>query len=167
LIEALVAFGDFTAGSVSCTGGSSVVTSSVQGAVAASLFGSSSSLKAKGNRFYTTRKEESKYNKIIEFKEHLRCHEVKKFKIFFLNRGSTGCSSLSRGTRRRKLFNTLPLLVNTSVLRNCRRRQRRRAGIFYRSFGIISVLILFSLGGFGNNSGQISQKRPLLWKGRA
>jgi hypothetical protein len=60
LIEALVTFGDFTIGSVSCTGGSSVIISSVEGAAAASLFGSSSSLKAKGNRFYTTRKEESK-----------------------------------------------------------------------------------------------------------
>jgi hypothetical protein len=62
LVEALVALGNFTAGSVSCTGGSSVITSSVEGAAAASLFGSSSSLKAKGNRSYTTRKEESKYN---------------------------------------------------------------------------------------------------------
>jgi hypothetical protein len=67
LVEDLVALGDFTAGSVSCTGGSSVITCSVEGAAAASLFGSSSSLKAKGNRSYTTRKEESKYNKIIEF----------------------------------------------------------------------------------------------------
>jgi hypothetical protein len=35
--------------------------------------------KAKGNIFYTTRQEESKYNKVIEFVEHLRGHEVEKF----------------------------------------------------------------------------------------
>jgi hypothetical protein len=47
LIEALGAFGDFTASSASCTGGSSAVISSAEGAVAASLFGSSSSLQRK------------------------------------------------------------------------------------------------------------------------
>jgi hypothetical protein len=46
--EALVAFGDFTTGSASCISGSSVITSSVEGGAAVSLFGSSSSLKAKG-----------------------------------------------------------------------------------------------------------------------
>jgi hypothetical protein len=44
LIGALGAFGDFTAGSTSGMGGSSVVISSAEGAVVASLFGSSSSL---------------------------------------------------------------------------------------------------------------------------
>jgi hypothetical protein len=34
--------------------------------------------KVKGNIFYTTRREESKYNKVIEFAEHLRGHEVEK-----------------------------------------------------------------------------------------
>jgi hypothetical protein len=58
LIGALEAFGDFTAGSTSGMGGSSAVISSAEGAMVASLFGSSSSLqrKAKGNRFYTTQK---------------------------------------------------------------------------------------------------------------
>jgi hypothetical protein len=56
LTEALVAFGDFTAGSVSCIEGSSTATSSVEGAVGASLFSSSSSLKAKGKQgFYNPR----------------------------------------------------------------------------------------------------------------
>jgi hypothetical protein len=32
---------------------------------------------ARGNRFYTTQKKESKYGKIVELAEHLRCHEVK------------------------------------------------------------------------------------------
>jgi hypothetical protein len=52
------AFGDFTAGSTSGMGGSLAVISSAEGAVVASLFGSSSSLQknAKGNRFYTTQK---------------------------------------------------------------------------------------------------------------
>jgi hypothetical protein len=58
LIGALGAFGDFTASSTSDMGGSLAVISSAEGAVVASLFGSSSSLqrKAKGNRFYTTQK---------------------------------------------------------------------------------------------------------------
>jgi hypothetical protein len=47
LIEPLRAFGDFTAGSASCTGGSSAVISSAEGVVAASFFGSSSSLQRK------------------------------------------------------------------------------------------------------------------------
>jgi hypothetical protein len=74
LIEALGAFGDFTAGSASCTGGSSAVISSAPFRVFIIT-----AEKAKGNRFYTTRKEESKHNKIIKFAEHLRCHEVEKF----------------------------------------------------------------------------------------
>jgi hypothetical protein len=44
LIEVLGAFGDFTAGSASGIGGSSAVVFSIEGAVAASLFGPSSSL---------------------------------------------------------------------------------------------------------------------------
>jgi hypothetical protein len=47
LIGALEAFGDFTAGSTSGMGGLSAVISSVEGAVVASLFGSSSSLQRK------------------------------------------------------------------------------------------------------------------------
>jgi hypothetical protein len=38
---------------------------------------------ARGNRFYTTRKKESKYSAIAELAEHLRCHEVEEFNIFF------------------------------------------------------------------------------------
>jgi hypothetical protein len=58
LIGALGAFEDFTAGSASGIGGSLAVISSAEGAVVASLFGSSSSLqrKAKGNSFFTTQK---------------------------------------------------------------------------------------------------------------
>jgi hypothetical protein len=47
LIGALGAFGDFAAGSTSGIGGSSSVISLVEGAVLASLFGSSSSLQGK------------------------------------------------------------------------------------------------------------------------
>jgi hypothetical protein len=47
LIEALGALGDFTAGSASCARGSSAVIFSAEGAVVASLFGSSSSLQRK------------------------------------------------------------------------------------------------------------------------
>jgi hypothetical protein len=78
LIGALEAFGDFTTGSTSGMGGSSAVISSTEGAVVASLFGSSSSLqrKQKESRFCITQKEQSKHNKIIEYTEHLRCHVV-------------------------------------------------------------------------------------------
>jgi hypothetical protein len=61
----------------------------------------------------------------------------------------------------------LPLSVYSSVFRKCRRRQRRRASIFSGFFGFISVLVFFSLGGFRYNGGQISRKRPFLWKRRA
>jgi hypothetical protein len=61
----------------------------------------------------------------------------------------------------------LPLLVRTSVFRKRRRRRCRRAGIFFRLFGFIFVLIFFSLGGFRYSRGQISRKRPFLWKRRA
>jgi hypothetical protein len=47
LIGALEAFRDFTAGSTFGMGGSSAVVSSAEGAVVASLFGSSSSLQRK------------------------------------------------------------------------------------------------------------------------
>jgi hypothetical protein len=60
----------------------------------------------------------------------------------------------------------LPLLVRTSVFRKSRRRRCRRAGIF-RFFGFISILIFFSLRGFRYSRGQISRKRPFLWKRRA
>jgi hypothetical protein len=45
LIEVLGAFGDFTAGSASCVGGLPTVIFSAEGAMAASLFGSSLSLR--------------------------------------------------------------------------------------------------------------------------
>jgi hypothetical protein len=61
----------------------------------------------------------------------------------------------------------LPLLVRTSIFRKRRRRRCRRAGIFFRFFSFISVLIFFSLGGSRYNRGQISRKRPFLWKRRA
>jgi hypothetical protein len=61
----------------------------------------------------------------------------------------------------------LPLLVRSRVFRKSRRRRCRRAGIFFRFFGFISVLIFFSLGGFRNSRSQISQKRPFLWERRA
>jgi hypothetical protein len=38
---------------------------------------------ARGNRFHATRKEESKYSETAELAEHLQCHEVEKFNIFF------------------------------------------------------------------------------------
>jgi hypothetical protein len=78
LIGTLEAFGDFTAGSTSGMGGSSAVVSSAKGAVAASLFGSSSSLQRKQSKQVLTQqgKKESKHNKIIEYTEHLRCHVV-------------------------------------------------------------------------------------------
>jgi hypothetical protein len=50
LTGALEAFGDFTAGSTSGMGGSSAVVSSAEGAVVASLFGSSSSLQRKQSK---------------------------------------------------------------------------------------------------------------------
>jgi hypothetical protein len=61
----------------------------------------------------------------------------------------------------------LPLLVRTNVFRKRRKSRCRRAGIFFRFFGFISIPIFFSLGGFRYSRGQISRKRPFLWKRRA
>jgi hypothetical protein len=63
LIGALGAFGDFVAGSTSCTGGSLVVIFSVEGAVAASLFGSSLSLQRKPKEKDFTQLERRKRSK--------------------------------------------------------------------------------------------------------
>jgi hypothetical protein len=64
LIGALEAFGDFTTGSTSGMGGSSAVISSAEGAVVASLFGSSSSLQRKQKEagFEQPKKEKKKAN---------------------------------------------------------------------------------------------------------
>jgi hypothetical protein len=40
-------------------------------------------INARGNKFYTTRKKESKYSAIAELAENLRCHEVEEFNILF------------------------------------------------------------------------------------
>jgi hypothetical protein len=63
LIGTLEAFGDFTAGSTSGTGGSSAFISSAEGAVVASLFGSSSSLQRKQKEIgFIQPKKEQKAN---------------------------------------------------------------------------------------------------------
>jgi hypothetical protein len=81
LIGALGAFGDFAAGSTSCTWDSSAFIFLAEGAMAASLFGSSSSLqrKPKERDFTQTREEENKSKKSIELAKYLRVQEVKKF----------------------------------------------------------------------------------------
>jgi hypothetical protein len=56
LIGALEAFGDFTAGSTSGMGGSLAVVSLAEGAVVASLFGSSLSLQRKQSKQVLTQK---------------------------------------------------------------------------------------------------------------
>jgi hypothetical protein len=59
LVEALVALGACTAGSVSCTKGSSAIASWVEGAAAASFFGSSSSLQEETDFIQPERKKAS------------------------------------------------------------------------------------------------------------
>jgi hypothetical protein len=66
MIGALGAFGDFAAGSISCTGDSSAVIFSAEGAVVASLFGSSLSLQRKPKERDFTQLERRKTSK----KEH-------------------------------------------------------------------------------------------------
>jgi hypothetical protein len=88
LIGAPGAFGDFTAGSTSCIGGSSAVIFLAEGAVAASLFGSSLSLQRKPKEKYFTQLERRKTSK----KEHrvgkyLRVQEVEKFYPPLLEQG--------------------------------------------------------------------------------
>jgi hypothetical protein len=62
LIEVLGALEDFTASSASCTRGSLAVISSAEGAVAASLFGSSSSLQRKQKETGFIQPEKKKAN---------------------------------------------------------------------------------------------------------
>jgi hypothetical protein len=54
------AFGDFTTGSTSCEGGSSITGVSVTGAVAVNFFGSSSSLKRKQKVEYSVQVDRKK-----------------------------------------------------------------------------------------------------------
>jgi hypothetical protein len=63
LTEALGAFEDFAAGSTSCTGDSSAFIFSAEGAMAASLFGSSSSLQRKPKERDFTQLERRKTSK--------------------------------------------------------------------------------------------------------
>jgi hypothetical protein len=84
-----------------------------------------------------------------------------------LNKGFTGRSSLDGGTRGSELFDTFPFLVDNKIFKKCRGRRCRRARLILRYFDVISILIFFSLGGFGNSRSQIRRERPLLWEGRA
>jgi hypothetical protein len=131
LIGALGAFGDFTAGSTSCTGDLSAVIFLAEGAMAASLFGSSLSLQRKPKERDFTQLERRKTSK----KEHrvgkiLTTPRGQKVLLPLLDRGFSGHSSLSRGTQRSKLLDALPLLVHAKIFRKRRRRRHRRAGIF-------------------------------------
>jgi hypothetical protein len=64
LIGTLEAFGDFTTGSTSGMGGSLAVVSSAEGAVAASLFGSLSSLQRKQSKQVLTQQGKKRANTI-------------------------------------------------------------------------------------------------------
>jgi hypothetical protein len=74
---------------------------------------------------------------------------------------------VSRGTRRKELRHTFPLLIETKVFRKCRRRRRSRTGPFQRIFGFISVLAVLSLGGFGGSGDRHILNGSSLWKRRA
>jgi hypothetical protein len=74
---------------------------------------------------------------------------------------------VSRGTRRKALPDTFPLLVETKILKKCRRRRRSRAGSFQRIFGFISILAVLSLGGFRCSRNRNILNGSSLWKRRA
>jgi hypothetical protein len=122
LIGFFEAFGDFAAGSASCDGSSSTIGVSVIGAVAANLFGFSSSLRkgAKDKVIYRSRQE--KYSIWKQAEGHSRVHEIEELSIVLWRKGFPGHSSMSGGTRGSKLFDTLPLLVNAKIFRKRRRR---------------------------------------------
>jgi hypothetical protein len=82
LTEALVVLGTCTAGSTSCTEGSSGVATRVEGAAAASFCGSSSSLQEETGFIQPDRKKE-RTAKSWNLQKYLRCHEVKEFDTFF------------------------------------------------------------------------------------
>jgi hypothetical protein len=80
LIGALGAFGDFAAGSTSCTGGSSAVIFSAEGAVAASLFGPRRHCKeSQRKEILHNSKGGKQVKKSIELAKYLRVQEVEKF----------------------------------------------------------------------------------------
>jgi hypothetical protein len=74
---------------------------------------------------------------------------------------------VSGGTRRKELFDTFPLLIETKIFRKCRRRRRSRASSFQRIFGFVSILTVLSLGGFGCSRNRYILNGPSLWKRRA
>jgi hypothetical protein len=88
LTEALV-----TLGAISCSAGSSAVTSRVEGAAVVSFGGSSSSLQEETSYVQHERKKASTVQ-LQSSKKHLRCQEVKVFNISFENRGFISRCSL-------------------------------------------------------------------------
>jgi hypothetical protein len=59
-----------------------------------------------------------------------------------------------------------PLFIETKVLGKCRRRRRSRTGPFQRIFGLISILAVLSLGGFGGSRNRHILNGSPLWKRR-
>jgi hypothetical protein len=74
---------------------------------------------------------------------------------------------VSRGSQRKELLHTFPLLIETKVFEKCRRRQCSRTGTFQRIFGFISVLAVLSLEGFGGSGNRHILNGSSLWKRRA
>jgi hypothetical protein len=81
LIGALGAFGDFTAGSTSGMGGSLAVILSRRssGSIPLRVLIITAKKSKRKQVLYNPKREKSKHNKIIEYTEHLRCHEVEQF----------------------------------------------------------------------------------------
>jgi hypothetical protein len=136
-------------------------------AVAANLFGSSSSLKRKQKVEYSFQvdKEKKKYMKTAA--KYSRVQEVEKLYSFLQHEGLPDHILVRRSTRRKELHHMLPLLIKTKVFGKCRRRRRSRAGLFQRIFGFISFLAVLSLRGFGGSRNGHILKGSSLWKRRA
>jgi hypothetical protein len=136
--------------------------------VAASLLGFSLSLEReqKAKNFALVKRKKRIKDRYLN-QQNLR---VQKVENFILRRiGSRGLPDRifgSRGTRRKKLLDVLPLLVKARFFRMCRRRRRSPTSSFQRIFGIISVLAFLSLGGFGRSRNRINLNRSSLWERR-
>jgi hypothetical protein len=74
---------------------------------------------------------------------------------------------VSGGTRGKELLDMFPLLIENKIFEKCRRRRHSRASSFQRIFGFISVLTVFSLGGFRYSRNRNILNGPSLWKRRA
>jgi hypothetical protein len=161
LTEALV-----TLGAISCSAGSSVVTSGVEGAAVVSFGGSSSSLQEE-NKLCITQQKEGKYGAIAELEEILTMPGGQSIQYLLREQGLyQPLFSAERNSKKQSHRH-----ASSSCPHQCLQRAQEEA----MSLSWCLLLILrhhlrpdfLQPRGFRYRRGQISRKRPCLWKRRA